>query len=320
MRRTARPVHLGICVLLAALAITPAILMAQQQRGARRGQAPARAPTPAPARAAAPAIVIVTKTDTTTVRGTLLSSDFDEVIVQPALRPGERTPGEPVTVRWGQILRVSNGLTRMKILEDFKKANLANLCDTCHGDRLAFCATCKGTGNEPSSGADCPTCKGELLVDCKTPKCDDGKVVCPNADCLKLSVGTWAARPDGLKWRTFPNPGGGGGGRTVSERHVGELMLRTGNSWALSGKCPTCNGTTSIFDPVCHATGKMPCATCVARKEVPDCTAGCEVGQIACAECKGTGLKAGATLAAPGTATPGTPAQTDPVDPIDNPQ
>lgn len=308
MRRTAHSVRVGIYVLLMALVITPAVLIAQQQRGARRGPAP----TPSPARAAAPAIVIVTRTDTTTVRGTLLSSDFDQVVVQPALRPGERTPGEPVTVRWGQILRVSNGLTRQKILDDFKKENHANLCETCHGDRLAFCATCKGTGNEPSSAADCTTCKGELLVDCKTPRCDDGKIVCPVPDCLKLTVGTWAARPDGLRWRRFPMPRGT---FEVSERHLGELYVRSGDRYELRGKCPTCAGATFLFDSACHATGRMPCATCIARKDAPDCRAGCDSGQIACSACTGTGMKPGATATKSAT-----PAQVDPVDAIDQPQ
>src|SRR5688572_28573604 len=115
MRRTNRPIRVEICVLLTAMAIAPALLIAQQQRGGRRGPAPA----PAPARAAAPVIVIVTKLDNSTVRGTIVSSDFNQIVVQPALRPNERTPGEPVTLRWGEILRVSNGLTRQKVLDDY---------------------------------------------------------------------------------------------------------------------------------------------------------------------------------------------------------
>jgi hypothetical protein len=237
-----------------------------------------------------PTMATVFKTDGTSIRGAIESADPDQVVIKPAPKPGHKDDAESVTIPWKQIKSVSNGITQAKLLQAWKVEHKDDLCPTCHGDRTVMCPTCKGTGHDPASGKDCPTCKGELLVNCKTPKCKDGMIPCPNPNCLKLTDGTWTKHPDGLRWRRFNTTHGYD---EYSEHHLGEVILRSkdGSSWEDTGKCPICGGTTTIEDPACHGTGKIPCPTCVARKDAPPCPDHCDNGRVVCPDCGGTGLK-----------------------------
>src|SRR4051812_34109069 len=67
----------------------------------------AKPPATKPATAPAPVVVAVKKTDGTTVRGTLVSADPDNVTVRSG---GPKV--EPVAIPWTDIASVSNGLTR----------------------------------------------------------------------------------------------------------------------------------------------------------------------------------------------------------------
>src|SRR5678816_1160730 len=60
-----------------------------------------------------PTITVTTK-DGKTVRGTLENADPEHVTVKPSPK------GEPVELPWSDITRVSNGLTREKVIEQYK--------------------------------------------------------------------------------------------------------------------------------------------------------------------------------------------------------
>src|SRR2546423_12522780 len=118
-----------------------------------------------------PSLITVTRTEGPPVRGTLVSSDPESVVIQPPAKPGQKDTPEQMTIPWKDIKSVSNGLTRAKALEAWKAQHVDRLCETCHGERSVLCSTCKGTMHDPSVAKDCKTCGGELLVDCKASKC-----------------------------------------------------------------------------------------------------------------------------------------------------
>ena len=107
---------------------------------------------------------------------------------------------------------------------------------------------------------------------------------------MKLTEGRWVTKEDGKKWRLTPTPGGGV--MSVSEGHVGNLIV-TDKEGRVSdaGRCPTCSGATKIDCPTCRGHGKASCATCTARKEAAACPASCEVRLTKCKDCDGSGLK-----------------------------
>jgi hypothetical protein len=231
--------------------------------------------------------VTLTKVDGSTIRGEVVSTTPEEVVFKPARKAGEQADPENVTIPWTEIKRLSNGLTQQKALETWKQEHRDQLCETCRGDRKVLCATCKGTAHDPASAKDCKTCKGELLVDCKAPKCKEGTIPCPST-CLKLTEGNWTRRPDGMRWRVFRNSRGS---QEYNEQNVGELIVVENGQWTNKGKCPTCGGKTTLDCPTCRGLGKAPCATCIARSDAPACTGGCDHGRVACETCKATGLK-----------------------------
>jgi hypothetical protein len=264
----------------------PAVLVAQL--GAGRGSGTGSGARHSTGQNEKPQLLItITKTDGTTVRGEIVSSDPDQIVFKPARKPSEKTDPEQINIPWGEIKRVSNGLTQQKALDAWKAQHVEQLCETCHGDRTVLCEVCKGTMHTPESAKDCPTCKGELLVDCKSPKCKDGIIPCPDK-CLKLTEGNWVTKPDGLKWRIFRNSKGS---KEWSEKNVGELVVLENGEWTNKGKCPTCGGKTELACPACHGVGKVPCSTCLARTDAPKCTNACDHGRTPCQACKGTGLK-----------------------------
>jgi len=232
---------------------------------------------PKPATSKPAPTVTVIKKDKTTTHGQLIAVEPSQIKVQ--------TKEGDILIAWADIRSVSNGLTRAKAIEQFRKEHPDQICSTCLGDGDIRCATCKGTGHDPASAKDCPTCKGELLVDCKTPKCDHGQVKCPNT-CLKRSEGFWHEK-DGKMVRDFP--GSNGASSWFSEAHIGELIVREGNVFVSKGKCPTCDGKTTVPDTACDGTGKRPCPECI-KRDAPSCK-DCDHGSVKCTACDGTGIK-----------------------------
>jgi hypothetical protein len=244
--------------------------------------------------------VTVARAGGATVKGTITECTPELLKVQPAPkpRPVNAKPGtpdpptpDPVEVPWKDVRHVSNGLTARLALEIWKAQHANQLCPTCRGERTVMCPVCKGTNHDPAAAADCKTCHGELLVDCKSKGEVGGKVGCPNG-CLRLSVGNWKKQPDGSMRRTWV---WAGGSAWVSDHHLGDVVIldqKAGNISDL-GKCMICGGTSLVDDPLCHGTGKIPCPECVARKAAGPCPNHCDAGRVVCPTCNGTGLAKG---------------------------
>lgn len=276
-----RFVAAGLIVLCAAL--WSVALAAQPGTAVRRAPvAPASKPVP---------IVMLTKGDGTLLRGQVTGADPAGVTFVAAPKAGAAAgDASPVVIPWREIKSVSNGITEAKVVADWKAAHAEELCADCHGDQTKPCETCKGTGHDPAALKDCAKCHGEMMLDCKTPKCDHGKVPCP-ATCLKRYEGKWVPH-DGKTVRFFTVRGGGQA--WFSEGHAGDLIVMNKEGVPEDkGRCTTCGGTTYVPDGVCHGTGKVPCPTCVAKKDAPGCPGNCDHGRVACATCGGTGIKKG---------------------------
>lgn len=239
--------------------------------------------------AAAPeriALVTVTKADGTVVRGQLSASDPKGVSVQPIAK--NAPDGAVVLVPWSEIKSVSNGLTRQKAIDKWKKEHPEDRCATCRAAGHVDCDACKGTGRDAASAKDCATCKGEQTLACAQPKCEQGTTICP-APCLKLTEGNWIKKDDGKRWRRFPVRGGGS--FEVSEGHVGEVVVFDKVGQGSTIKCAVCNGTQKATCPKCGGDSLMPCATCASAARANPCPAKCQRGQLPCKTCDGTGLK-----------------------------
>lgn len=234
--------------------------------------------TPAPKSPAPPPVVAIKKVDGSTVRGRLVASDGLRLSIEPAV--DKNTFGDAVDVPWKDVKTVSNGLTQKKAQDAWKAGHKDELCDVCHGERVNVCEVCKGTGHDPESSKDCKTCKGAQQVACNQPKCDHGKVPCPN-DCIKKAPGEKRIGRTTLTW---------------SGAHLGDVIKIDKSGNPTLEPCPVCNRTAKVMCPTCHGTSFIPCPTCKADKKAADC-ASCDDGYTACSSCAGTGLKGG--VAAP---------------------
>ena len=232
------------------------------------------------------ALITVTKRDGTVLKGQFTASDPKGVSVQPIAK--NAADGTVVVVPWTEIKSVSNGLTRQKAIDQWKKEHPEDRCTDCRATGHVDCAACKGTGRDASSAKQCATCKGEQTTPCKQPKCEQGTIVCPSP-CLKLAEGNWVKKEDGKLWRRFPVKGGGS--FEVSEGHVGEVVVMKGGEPQPPIKCPTCNGTQKTTCPKCGGDALAPCPTCTSAARANPCPEKCQRGQVACKTCDGTGLK-----------------------------
>jgi hypothetical protein len=193
---------------------------------------------------------------------------------------------------WEKIKRLSNGVTREKVVADWKTQHASELCDTCHGDRVSPCESCKGTGVKSDEQKPCDKCEGKGTTgDCKKCK-TTGAIECPD-NCLKLSQGNWVKKEDGVRWRSFKNKDGGM--PTWSEHHLGEIVVNEAGVWVNKGKCPTCNGTMKIKCPGCDGKGQALCKSCKGKGVVGPACSDCKEGMAPCKPCGGTGLKAPST-------------------------
>jgi hypothetical protein len=238
-----------------------------------------------------PVIVTIIKTDGTTIRGQLAEINPTEVNVTLLAKPPAQ--GEAVKVPWSEIKSLSNGMTRARAIDQWKKSHPDDQCETCRGSGKGDCPTCKGTGRDPAAAKACPTCHGEEVVPCKQPKCEAGIIPCPQP-CLKLTEGTWVKDDAGLRWRHYASGNGTG---KVSEHHLGQIAGYKNGEWITPYDCPVCHKAGKIPCPKCHGTTKAPCATCAAAARANPCPAKCERGQVACRTCVGTGLKSLAVVA-----------------------
>jgi hypothetical protein len=239
---------------------------------------PAAQKTPTGKAAAPPPVVAIKKVDGSTVRGRLIASDGLHLSIEPAV--DKNTFGDAVDIAWKDVKTVSNGLTQKKANDAWKAAHKDELCDVCHGERVTVCEVCKGTGHDPESSKDCKTCKGAQQVACNQPKCDHGKIPCPN-DCTKKAPGEKKIGRYTVNW---------------TGSHLGNIIKIDKNGNVTMEVCPTCGGTAKVTCPTCHGTSFTPCPTCKADKKAADC-ASCEDGYNACSSCAGTGLKGGAAAA-----------------------
>jgi hypothetical protein len=229
-----------------------------------------------------PVVTVICK-DGKTVRGTLESADPNEVVIKTVPK------GEQEKLAWSDITRVSNGLTREKAIEQFKKEHPDDLCKVCGGDGIAPCATCHGTGFDQSKLVKCDQCGGSgVISECTNKKCVDGKVDCPRP-CLKLSQGVWKMK-DGKRWRDFR--GRDGGGLSISENHLGELVEMENGKPVNRGKCPTCGGTTKVDCETCGGMSLITCSKCSFEGKVGPPCPDCKGGEVQCKACGGTGIAA----------------------------
>jgi hypothetical protein len=240
----------------------------------------AAAPREKPAAAPRQPTVTVTTKDGKTVRGTLESADPDHVTVKPSPK------AEPVEISWDDITRVTNGLTREKVIEQYKKDHPDKLCKDCGGDGVAACATCHGTGFDPTQLTTCPECNGAGVTGECPRKCEDGKIDCPKP-CLKLTQGVWKMK-EGKRWRDFR---GRDGTMSISEGHLGELIEMENGNPTNKGKCPTCGGTTQAACETCGGLSMMLCTKCEFLGKVGPPCGSCKNGGVECKTCGGSGIK-----------------------------
>ena len=77
-----------------------------------------------------------------------------------------------------------------------------------------------------------------------------------------------------------------------SEHHIGHVIFYDAKTHSVPdlGVCPICGGTVKVNDPACHASGRVPCPECLARKSAGPCPNHCDGGRVVCPDCGGTGI------------------------------
>jgi hypothetical protein len=131
---------------------------------------------------------------------------------------------------------------------------------------------------------DCPNCAGTGRVPCPR-HCVHGKVRCPE-NCLKADDPRWhpkevPGQSSDLLWIDFPPAKGTVGGFSISNKHIGDLILYDHGMPKNRGPCPTCAGT-----------GLVPCKTCGGK------------GDVICPICKGATSSMGEPSMAGSSAAP----------------
>jgi hypothetical protein len=239
--------------------------------------------------------------DGRTITGELVEVTPASVKIKP------NPKAEVIEIEWAKISKLGNGMTRERIVKEWQQTKADQLCTACQGAATTKCSTCDGTAVKPSEKKECETCSGTgNLGECKTPKCKDGQIPCPDK-CLKAESFTGAPDADGKRWRSFR--GKSGGVAKWSDAHIGELVVMENGEPVNKGKCPTCDGTTRVVDPACGGTSKRICKICkghgIVGPKCDDCTA----GRVTCSTCNGTGLRPVEAPPAAGEPVPETPAE-----------
>lgn len=230
-----------------------------------------------------PGRLVIQLKDGRTVAGELIEATPAGVKIKPSPKT------DVMEIEWAKISKMANGMTRESIVKQWQAEKPDLLCKLCNGTATTKCTTCDGVGIKPDQQTPCTQCSGSGNVgDCKTPKCKDGMIPCPDK-CLKADSFTGPPDAEGKRWRTFR--GKSGSNARWSDAHIGELVVMENGEPVNKGKCPTCDGTTFVKDPACNGTGKKPCKVCKGKGVLgPKCDA-CVQGKISCPECKGTGLR-----------------------------
>ncbi len=229
------------------------------------------------------AIVIVTHAGKT-IKGELVDADENHL----RYKPNPKTD-EIASIDWTDIKRVSNGITRQKVIDDIKKLLPDRVCDPCHGDGKLDCSKCHGTGVDPASAMDCDQCKGVSTLG-KCPKCKEGKIPCTER-CIKHA--SFEGKPkdaEGKRWMRVKHTKGNGY-TNISDAHIGEIyVFNNDGSVNLLGKCAICDGTALIQCTLCKGKATRDCPKCIAGKTGPACS-DCKEGKVECKDCSGVGLK-----------------------------
>lgn len=231
--------------------------------------------------------VVVALKDGSTLSGELVEATPAGVTI----RQSAKTP--PVTKPWSAIKQLGNGMTHESILAEWRATKADQLCETCTGEGDAKCEACDGKGVDPATAKACEKCEGTGSTGkCKTPRCDAGKIPCPNT-CLKPSDFQGPPRKDGKRWKSFRAKGGGS--QEWSDGHIGQLIVYVDGMPENKGVCPRCAGKSVIDDVACRGTGKQTCVTCHGHGVTGEDCKLCVDGQSPCKTCGATGLKAATT-------------------------
>lgn len=230
-------------------------------------------------------VVMLTPTDGKAISGELIKANRDQVV----LKVGEGDAANETVFSWDKIKKISNGLTREKILQEWAKENPEKVCADCKGEGKVICPKCNGKSFlVDQEKVACTKCAGTGLMPCSNFACKLGKIPC-DGDCLKPTEGNWVKGKDNLLWRRFVYPGGFA---EWSEHHYGEVIKMQAGRPVNLGKCPKCQGTLKMNCPVCGGKVTIACTACKGTKMmVPNCP-DCKDGKIVCPSCKGTGEKA----------------------------
>lgn len=225
--------------------------------------------------------VIIFETGGKSVSGELTEITPAQVTVKPS------PLAKPVTVAWANIQRLSNGMTRQKVVDDWRKNHVELLCDTCHGDGTTDCPTCHGTGVDPAQAKPCEKCNGIGVLG-KCVQCKGAKTIpCPNSCLKESSFANVAKGADGKRWLHLHK---GAFTIDVSDAHIGQVVSLKNGQPDIS-VCPVCGGKSLITCPTCHGTGDQACATCHGTGKIGPPCPDCKAGKVECKDCNGTGLK-----------------------------
>lgn len=228
--------------------------------------------------------VMLSLNDGKNVSGDLVKADKEKVIV----KVGEGDQAKEVAYPWEAVRKVSNGLTRDKIMQQWSKDNPDLVCADCKGEGKNVCPKCNGKGFLPDAPkVACTKCLQTGFIKCTHYQCALGKVPC-DGPCLKPNEGNWSKGKDGLLWRRFVYQGGYA---EWSEKHYGEVVQMKEGKPVNMGKCEKCKGTLKMNCPLCKGGAKIECPACKGSKSmVPDC-AECKDGKVVCPTCRGNGEK-----------------------------
>jgi hypothetical protein len=256
-----------------------------------------------------------------TIKGEVLRENLKGIILKDDAASG--------LIPWARIETI-NGRPAREWVDQIRQTLKEVLCQDCQGGLVALlCPECVGLGKVYTETRPCTKCAAGGGLPCPAKGCEKGKVDCP-APCLKRSVGIWKDTPGLGPARVFifrDESGKVTGGRSISERHQGELLefkvstpvpccrkcvgtksacqdCREAGTYTLGpykslGDCKTCGGAFKGAGKVpcttCLGSSTLPCADCMGTKTVPVLESAspcalCKEGVVKCGLCEETGI------------------------------